>query len=546
MVRRLFFAVSAAVVALVGLAALVWPPVLWSLVVVGPLIAIGLWDSLQRRHTILRNFPLVGHGRYMFEMVRPEIQQYFIESNVDAYPVEREFRALVYQRAKRELETQPFGTQRDVYRPAYEWAAHSLAPIRPLEEAPRIPIGGPDCSQPYSASLLNISAMSFGSLSSRAVLALNRGAKLGGFAHNTGEGGLSDYHLEPGGDLIWQIGTAYFGCRTADGELDRGLFAERAAQASVKMIELKLSQGAKPGHGGILPAKKVTDEIARIRGVEPWKTVFSPPEHSAFSTPRGLVELIAELRQLAGGKPVGLKLCVGRQSDFFAICKAMLETGITPDFISVDGGEGGTGAAPLEFANSVGMPGRDAWVFVHDALLGVALREQIRVIASGKILSGFHMVRALALGADLCASARGMMFALGCIQALRCNADTCPTGITTQNPALVYGLHVADKAQRVANFHAGTVRSFLELIAAMGVDHPDDLRPHHIYRRVDDLRIRHFGEIYDYLETGQLLDERGVPPGIREAWQAADPDRWKVLPERGAHGGETMREREKG
>ncbi len=526
MVRRWFYMISAAVLILVLAGAFVSPYVLWVLVPIVPLIAIGMHDALQNRHTILKNFPLIGHGRYMLEAVRPEIQQYFIESNIDAFPIERELRSIVYQRAKGELETKPFGTQRDVYRIGYEWCAHSMAPVQPLTEHPRIEIGGPDCEAPYSASLLNISAMSFGALSKNAVLALSAGAERGHFAHNTGEGGISPYHLEAGADLIWQIGTGYFGCRAEDGAFDPQAFELQATQDSVKMIELKLSQGAKPGHGGILPGVKVTREIADIRGVPVGETVISPPAHRAFSTPRGLLEFLATLRQLSGGKPVGFKLCVGRRADFFAVCKAMLETGITPDFITVDGGEGGTGAAPLEFSNSVGMPAREAWVFVHNALTGVGLRDRISIVAAGKILTGFHMARALALGADLCASARGMMLALGCIQALRCNSDHCPTGITTQNPALVHGMNVEDKAERVERYHEGTVDGFLELLAAMGLQHPRRLGPRHIYRRVDDTEVRSFEEIYDFLDEGQLLHDERMPPEWRRAWRTADPDRW--------------------
>jgi len=524
-VRRSFFVVSAAVLAGIGLVALLWPPVLWSLVVVGPLFLLGLYDAFQREHTILRNFPVLGHLRYLLEHIRPEIQQYFIETGLDAFPIERELRAIVYQRAKGELETRPFGSHRDAYAIGYEWAAHCASPVLPLEEPPRVRIGGVGCEKPYSASLLNISAMSFGSLSGRAVAALNRGAKQGGFAHNTGEGGISPYHLEAGGDLIWQIGTGYFGCRTDDGGFDPDRFAEEAARDSVKMIELKLSQGAKPGHGGVLPGRKVTEEIARIRGVPVGETVFSPPGHREFDTPLGLVRFVARLRELAGGKPVGIKLCVGRPVDFFCLVRAMLETGLTPDFIAVDGGEGGTGAAPLEFANWLGMPASDAWVFVHSALRGAGLRERIRLIAAGKIMTGFHMARALALGADLCASARGMMFALGCIQALRCNTDACPTGVATQDPWLVQGLVVADKAERVAKFHEGTVRSFLELLGAMGLADPDELEPRHVFRRIEDARVRSLADLYDVLEPGELLEGTLTDP-LRSQWRASRADRF--------------------
>jgi glutamate synthase domain-containing protein 2 len=540
MARRRLLIAFIVIMALLAVAAWFRPAALWSLVVIAPLAAIGFHDALQREHTVLRNFPLIGHVRYLMERIRPEIQQYFIETNIDAFPVEREMRSLVYRRSKSELETQPLGTQRDVYQVGYEWASHSMAAHHAPEEPPRISIGGERCRQPYGASLLNVSAMSYGALSWRAVQALNRGAKLGGFAHNTGEGGIADEHLE-GGDLIWQIGTGYFGCRTPDGRFDPAAFERQARREQVKMIELKLSQGAKPGHGGVLPGVKVSEHIARIRMLEPGITVVSPASHSTFDDPIGLMRFIEELRERSGGKPVGFKLCVGRRTDFFAMCKAMLETGISPDFITVDGGEGGTGAAPLEFSNSVGMPARDAWVFVHNALVGAGLRERIRIIASGKILSAFHMIRAIAIGADLCASARGMMLALGCIQSLRCNANTCPTGITTQNPALVYGLDVTDKTARVASFHRNTMKGFLELLGAMGMQSTAELRPEHIFRRVDDLRVRTLAELYEYLEPGQLLDPQRTPSDMRKEWHQARPDRWSLAPEHGQHGGEALR-----
>jgi len=521
MFRRALGIISLLVLLAVGSLAFRWPGVLWSLVVIVPLIVLGLCDALQTAHTIRRNFPVIGHLRYLLEMVRPELQQYFIELNTDANPIEREMRSLVYQRAKGELETQPFGTQRDVYAPGYEWAAHALADVEPLEEEPRLLVGEGTCAKPYSASRLNVSAMSFGALSPTAIRALNRGARMGNFAHNTGEGGISPHHLEAGGDLIWQIGTGYFGCRNEQGGFDAGLFAEAAAADSVKMIEIKLSQGAKPGHGGVLPGTKVTAEIARIRHVPVGQTVVSPPRHSAFRTPIEMMEFAASLRERSGGKPVGIKLCIGRQVEFLAICKAMRETGITLDFITVDGGEGGTGAAPLEFSNSMGMPARDGWVFAHNALVGAGLRERTRLFASGKIITGFHMIRAMALGADACYSARGMMFALGCIQALRCNNDTCPTGVATQNPDLYRGLNVPNKAERVTRFHAATIKSFLELLSAMGVPDPRSVSPHLVHRRISDARIRTFAEIYDFLAPGALLEEGALPGSWREAWTLA-------------------------
>lgn len=526
MVRRWFYQTAAGLLSIIALLSLVTPNALWSLVVIAPLIAIGLYDALQKRHTVLRNFPLIGRIRYFLEMIRPEIQQYFIEGDIDQHPISREFRNIAYQRAKKELETRPFGTQRDVYDPGYEWASHSMTARAPVDCSPRVQIGGPDCRQPYSASILNISAMSFGALSSSAILALNGGAKLGNFAHNTGEGGLSRYHLEPGGDLIWQVGTGYFGCRTKDGNFDAKRFRDNAQLPAVKMIELKLSQGAKPGHGGVLPGAKVSVEIAAARGVTASETVLSPPAHSAFSSPQEMLEFIGQLRDLADGKPVGFKLCLGRIEEFFAICKAMLSTGITPDFITVDGGEGGTGAAPLEFTNSMGTPGRDGWAFVHSALTGAGVRDRIKLIASGKIITGFHMIRAFALGADLCASARGMMLALGCIQSLRCNTNRCPTGITTQDPALTYGLDIADKRVRVANFHAGTVRGCMELVGAMGKNSVDQIEPRHIHRRTRDLQITNFEELYRFMHPGQLLDEHTVPERFQKRWQSARVDQW--------------------
>jgi len=407
---------------------------------------------------------------------------------------------------------------------------HLLAPLPIPAVEPRVVIGGPDCSQPYAASYLNISAMSYGSLSRNAVLALNLGAKRGGFAHNTGEGSVSPYHLEHGGDLIWQIGTGYFGCRTRDGEFDPVAFRAQVRLDNVKTIEIKLSQGAKPGHGGILPAAKLTPEIAAIRGAPPGQDVLSPPAHSAFNTPTGLLGFVQQLRTLSGGKPIGFKLCIGHRSEFLGICKAMLAMGITPDFITVDGAEGGTGAAPVELTNSVGMPLRDGLLFVNNALRGTGLREQIKIIAAGKIATGFHMVRAIALGADLCNSARAMMFALGCIQARRCNSNDCPVGVTTQDPARVQGLVVADKALRVVNYQRATVHAFLELIASNGLASPDEIRPVNVLRRVDVTTIQTFADVYPYLPQGCLLDNTTVPPDWQDRWNRARAEEFATAP----------------
>ena len=504
------FFVNFSIVTLIAIAVIsyFWPPLLWSLIFIGPLIAVGVNDIIQPKQTIRRNFPVLGRMRYWMEGLRPKIYQYFIESDTDGAPFNRLSRNVIYQRSKKVTDTTPFGTQLDTYQVGYEWLNHSIIPLdsQELDHHPRIRVGGPDCSQPYSASILNISAMSYGSLSKNAILALNSGAKIGKFAHNTGEGGLSPFHLEPGGDIIWQIGTGYFGCRNADGTFNFEMFAERAVLPNVKMIEVKLSQGAKPGHGGILPAKKVTEEIAKIRLVEMGKDVISPPYHKAFKTPVEFLQFIKKLRDLSGGKPVGFKLCIGRKSQFLAICKAMVKTGIMPDFITVDGGEGGTGAAPLEFSNSVGMPLRDGLAFVYDALNGFSLKRHIKIIASGKVATGFDIVKNLALGADMCNSARAMMLALGCIQALECNTNKCPTGIATQNKNLVKGLVVSDKKIRVANFHNETVKSATELMGAAGISDPSKLHRSFIYRRVNAGQIQTYAETYPYILRGSLLE----------------------------------------
>lgn len=526
MARTLFVTIS--ILASLGTVAwgLYWPKALWLFILILPFIALGLYDMTQRRHTILRIYPVIGHLRFLFESIRPEIQQYFVESDTDGQPISREFRDLVYQRAKGQLDTRPFGTVFDVYRNGFEWINHSLAPSVAQEPSPRIQFGGPACLQPYRASPLNISAMSFGALSKNAIMALNKGAKIDNFAHNTGEGGLSPYHLKHGGDLIWQIGTGYFGCRNSKGDFDEALFSEKAGKEVVKMIEIKLSQGAKPGHGGILPAVKLTQEIAAIRHVPMGHDVISPPAHSAFSTPQGLLEFVSRLRELSGGKPVGFKLCIGNRSEFLAICKAMIDTGITPDFITVDGAEGGTGAAPVELTNSVGTPLRQGLHFVHSSLIGSGVREQIRIIAAGKVMSAFHMLRLMALGADTINSARAMMFALGCIQSRHCNVDTCPTGIATQDPARYKALDIDDKSARVARYHAAMIENLLELVAAVGLDSLGELRPSHIQRRVSGADTRSYAELYPLLADGCLRSDSGVPENWQNDWKLAASNSW--------------------
>lgn len=431
------------------------------------LLLLGLANSMQHKHAILRNFPVLGYFRYLFEMIAPEIQQYFIERSTDGKPFSRNERSLVYKRAKNIDSTVAFGTQLNLNQSDYEGIKHSIFPAIVNEELPRVLVGGENCKQPYSASLLNISAMSFGALSENAIMALNKGAQKGNFYHNTGEGGLTQFHLQ-GADITWQIGTGYFGCRDEKGGFDKEKFAEKANLPEVKMIEIKLSQGAKPGHGGVLPASKNTEEIAKIRGVQPYTTVLSPPSHSAFSDIKGLIEFIANLRQLSNGKPIGFKLCIGETSEFEMICQEMIAQNCFPDFITVDGAEGGTGAAPLEFADGVGMPFEPALIFVNKTLVCLGIRNKIRIICSGKIISGYNIIRAVALGADICNSARGFMFSLGCIQALRCNTNECPTGVATQNKILIKGLVVTDKSERVFYFHKNTLHSANDLLAAAG------------------------------------------------------------------------------
>jgi glutamate synthase domain-containing protein 2 len=514
-----FVTTSVVVIGGIVVGSLFWPAAWFGLVLVGPITLLGIADMTQKKRAILRNFPVIGHIRYFFETIRPEMQQYFIESDIDGRPFNREDRSLVYQRAKGAPDSLPFGTQRDVYATGYEWINHSMVPVRPREPSPRVMIGEGLCAKPYSASIFNISAMSFGSLSANAIEALNVGAREGKFAHNTGEGSISSHHLH-GGDLIWQIGTGYFGCRTKDGRFDPEEFAECASNDAVKMIEIKISQGAKPGHGGILPAAKITHEIAMIRDVPMGQDVISPSAHSEFSTPIELLDFVVRLRELSGGKPVGFKFCVGKRREFLAICKAMLKTGNCPDFITVDGGEGGTGAAPFEFSNRLGCPLVDGLVFVHSALIGIGVRDQIKVIASGKIASGFGLTRMLALGADLCYAARSMMLSLGCIQARKCNNNECPVGIATQNPSLMSGLDPALKARRVARYHAETIHAAGALMGAAGLVAPEELRPWHIIRRVSQLETRHYGEIADYLEPGALL-ESDLPASFEQAWNVA-------------------------
>ncbi len=486
-----------------------WTPV--ALILVG-LAALGTWDLIQKKHSILRAYPILGHARWIAERIRPEIYQYFVESNTDGAPFDRETRDAIYRRAKGIKGDEPFGTERNVDQIGYEFLRHSLRARIATDLAPTVRLGGPDCTQPYDIALLNVSAMSFGSLSGNAIEALNGGAAKGGFAHDTGEGAISPHHLKHGGDLIWEIGSGYFGCRTPDGNFDAEKFRDKAALPVVKAISIKLSQGAKPGLGGVLPGAKVTPEIAETRGVPVGQTVISPPAHTAFSTPLEMMHFIATLRSLSGGKPVGFKLCVGARTEFLSICKAMLQTGITPDFIIVDGAEGGTGAAPQEFVDCVGMPLTEGLMLVQNCLVGTGLRQHIKIGASGKVTNGFDMVKRITQGADFTLAARAMMFAVGCIQAMKCHTNRCPTGVATQDPGLVRALDVPSKIDRVANFQAAVVASAAQMVASMGLHSFAELTPSMLNRRIDCSQSRSYAEIYEWLMPCELLE---CPP---ESW----------------------------
>ena len=488
------------------------------------LTLLGARDTQQSHHSILRNYPVIGHLRFMLEFIRPEIRQYFFESDRETVPFSRQQRSLVYQRAKGQPDKRPFGTQLDVAAIGYEWINHSLQPTAIASHDFRVTIGE-GRALPYSASVFNISAMSFGALSANAVLALNEGARRGAFAHDTGEGSISRYHRRNGGDLIWEIGSGYFGCRHADGRFSEERFTENARLDQVKMIELKLSQGAKPGHGGVLPGPKVTPEIAEARGVAVGVDCVSPASHSAFSTPVEMMHFIERLRELSGGKPTGFKLCIGHPWEWFAICKAMLHTGITPDFIVVDGAEGGTGAAPLEFTDHVGAPLQEGLLLVHNTLLGLNLRSQIRIGCAGKVVGAFDIARMMALGADWCNAARGFMFALGCIQAQHCHTGHCPTGVTTQDPQRQKALVVPDKSERVYNFHQQTLHALKELVQAAGLNHPEEIGPEHVVRRISSTEVRSLAVLHRFLKPGDLLSDR-LPdhPVYQVFWNEARAD----------------------
>ena len=494
------------------------------------LLAVGARDMMQTRHSVLRNYPVIGHLRFLLEFIRPEMRQYFIEGDNEAAPFSRQQRSLVYQRAKNDSDKRPFGTQMDVGALGYEWINHSLVPTELPTHDFRVMIGATR-AQPYSASVFNISAMSFGALSANAILALNAGAKRGGFAHDTGEGSISRHHRENGGDLIWEIGSGYFGCRNDDGSFNEQRFADNATQPQVRMIELKLSQGAKPGHGGVLPGPKVTPEIAEARGVATWVDCISPARHSAFDTPVEMMHFIERLRTLSGGKPTGFKLCIGHPWEWFALAKAMLVTGITPDFIVVDGAEGGTGAAPLEFTDHVGAPLQEGLLLVHNTLVGLNLRDQVKLGCAGKVVSAFDIARMMALGADWCNAARGFMFALGCIQAQACHTGNCPTGVSTQDPQRQRALVVPTKSERVFHYHQNTLRALKELVQAAGLTHPGGITASHIVRRSADHEVKLLANLLPFLKPGSLLD--GSEPAhnvFRLYWPMAQAHSFAMTP----------------
>lgn len=501
----------------------------WWLIVIGlACVGLGIYDISQQRHAILRNYPLSGHFRYLFENFRPEIRQYFLEDDQVAVPFSRQKRALVYQRAKNVSDTSAFGTLEDLHQAGKEWFLQSAVSY-PLKETNfRIVIGNEKCSQPYPMSVFNISAMSFGSLSAAAIEALNKGAKMGGFAHDTGEGAISPYHKIHGGDLIWELGTGYFGCRNHDGSFSPEKFAERASDPQVKMIEIKLSQGAKPGKGGVLPKEKITEEIAKTRDIPMNADCISPASHSAFGTPREMVRFWQQLRELSGGKPVGFKLCIGQPWQFMAIVKAMLEEDDYPDFIVVDGAEGGTGAAPVEFMDNVGMPLLDGFLFVHNTLIGASIRNKIKIGVSGKLITAFDIARMLSLGADFCNSARGFMFAVGCIQSRSCHTNKCPTGVATQDPYRQKALNVPDKSERVYNFHKNTLKALAGILGAVGVAHPKDLQPYHIARRLENGQIKLLSQYYYFTFDGVLLNLTARSDIYNRMWIMANADNFNA------------------
>jgi glutamate synthase domain-containing protein 2 len=486
-------------------------------VIIGAITAVGWKDYFQKKHGVIGNYPLLGRFRYLLESIRPELRQYFWEADTEELPYSRNQRAMVYQRAKGELAARPFGSVNHMYMEDFSWLNHSMVPKHIHDKDFRIEVGGG--KNKYSISVLNISGTSFGALSPPAIESLNTGAKIGNFAHNTGEGSISPYHIRGGGDLIWQVSTGYFGCRTKDGKFDPVKFSEKAQQSQVKMIEIKISQGAKPGHGGMLMAAKVTPEIANTREIEAYKDCVSPSSHSEFSTPIQLLEFVEKLRSLSGGKPVGIKMCIGHPWELIAIVKAMVETNKIVDFITVDGAEGGTGAAPVEFTDHIGSPLSDGVVFVDNALIGAGLREKVKIAASGKVVTAYDIIRLCALGADWVNMARPFMFSIGCIQARDCASSNCPTGVATMNPNRYRVIDVKQRAQRVANFHKNTLYAVAEMLESTGLPHPSELTRRYIVRRLSASQIRLEDQIYPKVEKGALLRKGKVEdPRLEVYW----------------------------
>lgn len=520
--QKTFYSIAFSVSLFLLALSFIWPSTLYFFILVIPLIGIGIADTYSR-HNILYNYPVIGHIRYFMEFISPEIRQYFLEDDKSGRPFNREQRDLIKNRANGYPGIHAFGTEQDILSRGYDFLLHSLAvKVVPIE-ATRILIGGPQCTKPYHSSRLNISGMSFGALSAEAVLAMNKGAQLGSFFQDTGEGGLTPYHLQYKADIVWEIASGYFGCRTSEGRFNAEEFQKKAGHDVIKMIVIKLSQGAKPSDGGLLPAAKVTEEIAAYRDVPAWQDCHSPAIHPEFSTPRGLLIFLQKLRELSGGKPVGFKLCIGKRSDFLGICKAMLATGILPDFITIDGAEGGTGAAPSELSDHVGLALDEALPFVHTSLVGCNLRPHVRLLVSGKIVDGFDMIKKIALGADICNVARSMMFSVGCIQALRCHTGNCPTGVTTQDPRRSKAINVEEKALAVRNYHHATLKSFLRMVGILGLESPNQLTPEMIWHRVNEKSVQTYAELYDYLVPGALLGEK-IPAPFEKMWQDANPD----------------------
>ena len=477
---------------------------------------VGAYDLFFSAHTLNRLYPVIAYFRYFFESVRVEIKQYFIANDTEEMPFNREQRNLVYRRSKGVTDTLPFGTQRDLMQTNYQSLWHSMAPTTVKDEAKRISVGGPQCTKPYLASLLNVSAMSYGALSAHAIEALNLGAKLGGFYHNTGEGGVSPYHLKHGGDLVWQLGTGLFGCRTNDGRFNPEAFAETALLDQVKMIEIKLSQGAKPGHGGVLPKEKITDEIAAIRGVSKDRDCVSPAINPECTTPLELLHFVSQLRELSGGKPIGIKLCIGNPAEFLCFAKAMLETQIYVDFITVDGAEGGTGAAPVEFSNRLGLTCLEGTYFVNNTLVGLGIRNLVKVIASGKTATGFDILNKIATGADMVNAARTFMMSVGCIQSRQCDTNKCPTGVATQDQNRSKAIDIQVKSRRVASFQHHTLHSLFELVGSMGLDDTSKLTYNMLKRRTPNGMLESNTHTVPELSSHQLV--QGPLGGMWQTW----------------------------